>query len=165
MNGHLLEDQSYAGSLTSSTGTVAIGAEWGGASVHTGLDMAFFAVYPFVNKRMVEEISNYLLQVLGSNSYVEIVNHYKGTDVASASTIRLTTGNFFDITGTTQIDSVDITSPHESGDVIYLQFDANVQVTDGANLILEGNFSATASDILTLIRIGNAYHEVARSVN
>jgi len=167
LNGHLLEDAALTGTLTSSTGTCAIGAEWGGASLHSAFDIAFFGVYPYVNKRMLKEISKSLLVMLGGNDddYYETYEQYKGTDIASATNMRLGSGNAFDITGTTQIDSIDVTSPQETGTIIYLQFDSNPQVTDGANLKLAGNFNSSADDILVLIRIGDIFYEVSRSAN
>lgn len=44
-------------------------------------------------------------------------------------------------------------------------FESSLTVTDGNNLKLNGNFSATADDTLTLARVGSNWYEVGRSVN
>lgn len=87
----------------------------------------------------------------------------KGADVASAASMTLgTDGNMFDITGTTGITSITIKT---AGTIVFLQFDSSLTVTDGSNLLLNGNFSATANDMLTLISDGTNWHEVCRSNN
>ena len=86
----------------------------------------------------------------------------KGSDVASATSITLGSGNFFDITGTTTITGI---TAKAAGTVVILQFDSSLTVTDGSTLRLAGNFSATANDILVLISDGTNYYEVARSGN
>jgi hypothetical protein len=46
-----------------------------------------------------------------------------------------------------------------------LIFDGTPTVTDGGNLKLNGNFSATADSTLTLIYDGSNWYETARSAN
>ena len=91
------------------------------------------------------------------NSFIQQV----GSDVASASTITLSPGNIIPITGTTQIDSIDTASLQSSGSIIYLMFAASVTVADGKNLKLAGNQSATADDVLILVRKLNNFHQAA----
>ena len=86
----------------------------------------------------------------------------KGSDVASATSITLGSGNFFDITGTTTITGI---TAKAAGTVVILQFDSSLTVTDGTTLRMAGNFSATANDILVLISDGTNYYEVSRSAN
>ncbi len=93
----------------------------------------------------------------------------KGSDVASATTITLGDSNFFDITGTTQIDAMTSTG-WSPGSVVVLHFDAALTVTHntGADgFFLEGatNFISTADDTLTVIWNGSRWEEISRSIN
>lgn len=85
----------------------------------------------------------------------------KGSDVASASTVTLGDGDFFDITGTTTITSI---TAKNAGKVIWLQFDSSLTVTDGSNLKLNGNFNAVAESVLQLVSDGTNWYEVSRSL-
>lgn len=102
----------------------------------------------------------------------------QGADVASATNLTLgADGNTFEITGTTQIDLILITS-WRNGSVITLVFNESLTVrhgiaTSGSNvtILLAGaaNFSATANDTLTLVLCettagGQAWRELARTV-
>jgi len=94
-----------------------------------------------------------------------------GTDVTSASTITLTKGNYFNITGTTVIDYI-TTTTWKAGTTICLQFDSAVTINHNigsvpantAALFLNGsgNFSATAGSTLTLIYDGTYWCESSR---
>ncbi len=95
----------------------------------------------------------------------------KGSDVASANTITLGQGTYFDITGTTQINLITSTG-WDLGAQVTLQFDASVtvahnQADSGADVGIllagAGNFSATAGDTLTL-RYDGKWREVSRAV-
>lgn len=93
----------------------------------------------------------------------------KGADVASGSTITLVDGNFFDVTGTTQIDAM-ISTNWQAGSVVSLHFDAGVTVghnIGGDGFFLAGavNFVATADDTLTVVWNGNRWEELSRSIN
>jgi len=81
--------------------------------------------------------------VANSPTFSGNVKFSKGADVASATALSLgTDGNYFDITGTTSITSIDTVAV---GTVIKLHFDAIVTLTHHAtDLILPG-----AKDILT----------------
>lgn len=98
----------------------------------------------------------------------------KGADVASAATITLgNDGNYFDITGTTNIDYI-TTTGWTAGSIIVLQFDGILTVNDStatppggtANINLSAAYVSTAGDTLTLIYDGGtSFRELARSVN
>jgi uncharacterized protein (UPF0333 family) len=86
----------------------------------------------------------------------------KGADVASAATSMAlgADGNYFDITGTTGIDSI---AAQAVGKMVVLQFDGIVTVTDGGNLKLEGNFVSAAGATLVLISDGTDWYEISRA--
>ncbi|KKN71749.1 hypothetical protein LCGC14_0418150 [marine sediment metagenome] len=93
----------------------------------------------------------------------------KGSDVASATDITLGAGNYFDITGTTQIDTI-VATDWTAGSVVTLQFDASVTVKHntagvGAVMLLAGavDFSATANDTLMFVFDGTNFRELART--
>ena len=96
----------------------------------------------------------------------------KGGDVASANDITLgTDGNYFDITGTTEMQRI-LGTGWQAGSVIILQFDGSVQVTHntaagssyfGFQLSGAGNFSATAGDTLQLVFDGAWWRECSRT--
>ena len=86
----------------------------------------------------------------------------KGSDVASTAAMTLGSGNIFDITGTTTITSI---TAGTAGTIVLLQFDSSLTVTDGSNLLLAGNFSATANDTMLLYCDGTNWFEIARSAN
>ncbi len=98
---------------------------------------------------------------------------YKGGDVASATTLTLSGGNSFDITGTTTINHI-TTSNWQAGSEILLQFDASVTVTHNAGsppggtvpllLSAAGNMSATVNDTLSLWYDAVAFREKCRTV-
>ena len=84
--------------------------------------------------------------------------------VASASTITLpTASDVVSISGTTTINTIN-TAGH-SGRRVTLIFQDVLTVTDGSNLILNGNFVTTANDALTLVCDGTNWYEVSRSAN
>jgi hypothetical protein len=85
--------------------------------------------------------------------------------VASASTLVLPRpyNNSYLITGTTGITSV--TATGWDGEIVALLFNNTLTVTDGSNLKLAGNFSATADDVLRLLCDGTNWYEVSRSNN
>lgn len=95
----------------------------------------------------------------------------KGADVASATDVTLgADGNYFDITGTTQIDTI-VATDWQAGSVVILQFDGAVTVKHntaggGASLLLSGavDFSATANDTLQLAYDGVTWREISRTV-
>ena len=81
----------------------------------------------------------------------------KGADVASNSALGVgTDGNYFDVTGTTTITSINTTGG--AGTVIKLHFDGACQLTHSAtNLILAGaqNFTTEAGDELEFVEYGS----------
>lgn len=87
----------------------------------------------------------------------------KGADVASATSITLgTDGNCFDITGTTNIQTITI---KQAGSVVLLHFDgALTLVDDTGNLELQGSsLSVAAEDEVILKSDGTNWHLVAHS--
>ena len=86
----------------------------------------------------------------------------KGADVASAaSSFTLgADGNYYDITGTTGLDSI---AAQTVGKVVALQFDDAVTVTDGGNLKLEGNFVSVTGATLVLQSDGTDWYELSRA--
>lgn len=98
----------------------------------------------------------------------------KGADVASADEITLGgDGNYFDITGTTDINHINKTG-WQAGSVVVLQFDGSLDVVHDsgspagteASILLSGagDFSATADDTLQLVYDGTTFREVSRTV-
>lgn len=94
----------------------------------------------------------------------------QGADVASANDVTLGNGNYFDVTGTTQINTIAATN-WTLGSVVILQFDGAVTVANntagtGAKVLLAGgvDFAATANDTLTLVYDGVTWRETARAV-
>lgn len=98
----------------------------------------------------------------------------KGADIASADEITLGAhGNYFDITGTTDINHINKTD-WPAGSTVVLQFDASVTVNHNAgapagteaSILLAGAvpFNATASDTLQLTFDGATWREVSRTV-
>jgi Pectate lyase superfamily protein len=84
-------------------------------------------------------------------------------DVASAATVTLPpVGARFRITGTTGITSI---TASWNGREVTLRFAAGLTVTDGSNLRLAGNLTATEDDTITLACDGTNWYEVGRSVN
>lgn len=95
----------------------------------------------------------------------------QGNDIASANDMTIgTDGNYFDITGTTQINTISIDNV-SAGTQITLQFDSNPVVKHntagaGASLLLSGSgdFASSANDTLTLMFDGTYWREIGRSV-
>ena len=97
----------------------------------------------------------------------------KGSDVASSSQITLGDGNYFDITGTTNIDYI-TTTDWQAGSVVTLQFDGALTVMHNTAplsgvtgpFMLSGaaNFAATADDTLTVVYDGSKWREISRTV-
>lgn len=117
--------------------------------------------------------NNYSLYIDdGPSRFDDRILGFQGSDVASGTTITLSKGNYFDVTGTTTINHIS-TSGWTVGSFVVLQFDASVTVThDGASppagtvpikLAAAGNFGATANDTLMLVYDGTYFREVART--
>lgn len=92
----------------------------------------------------------------------KIFNQAKGADVASGTSIALgTDGNYFDITGTTTIETI---TAKQAGTVVTLQFDGALTLDDGAgNLSLQGDFTTAAGYHIKLISDGTNWHEISRT--
>lgn len=104
--------------------------------------------------------------IITAGSNTECYHNITGdsVDIASASTIAIpATGEFFNITGTTNITSV---TASWIGRRVTLKFAGILTFTDGSNLKLGGNFVTTADDVIPLVCDGtNWYEDGARSVN
>jgi hypothetical protein len=92
----------------------------------------------------------------------------QGADVASANDITLGLGNYFDITGATEIQRI-LGTGWTAGSVVILQFDSNPNVKHGTaagsgyyGLQLDGgvDFAATAGDTLQLVFDGAWWRQV-----
>jgi parallel beta-helix repeat protein len=84
-------------------------------------------------------------------------------DIASGATITLLpSGEYFNITGTSNITSV---TASWAGRRVVLKFAGILTFTDGSNLKLAGNFVTSADDTIALVCDGTNWHEVSRSVN
>lgn len=88
----------------------------------------------------------------------------QGSDITAAATITPREGNFFVVTGNTNITSV-TAAARDKGRIITFQFSGTPTFTDGSNLKLAGNLVATADDTITLVCDGTNWIEIARSVN
>ena len=85
-------------------------------------------------------------------------------NVASASTISPPLGEDLQyITGTTNINNI---QPSQAGRIIVLNFQGGLTVSDSVgNIKLNGSFTSTVDDTLTLIYNGADWVEIARSQN
>lgn len=79
----------------------------------------------------------------------------QGTDVASAGTISLGEGGYFNITGTTTITDIDF-GTDKAGRKAHLKFAGALTLTHGANLILPGaaNITTAAGDVAEFVSEG-----------
>lgn len=93
----------------------------------------------------------------------------KGNNVASANNMTLgTDGNSFNITGTTQINTISATD-WVAGSIVYLIFTSSVTVGHnqsgtGARLFLSGsiNYAAVNNSVLGLLYDGSNWQEISR---
>ena len=104
---------------------------------------------------------NTTLSVTEALTMSSIFKAAKGDDVASAGALTLgDDGNFFDITGTTNITSI---TAKTAGTVVVLQFDGILTVTDGSNLKIRGDFVTTAESAMMLVCDGTNWYEISRA--
>ena len=111
---------------------------------------------------------------LGDHLATRSFKTIKGTDFASATNITIgTSGNTFDVTGTTTIQHFD-NANWVVGSVISLHFDGAVTLTNNAgglsgnqaNILLSGdtNFTTATGDILTfLLHDSTSWQEISRN--
>lgn len=143
------------------------GGGLGGAG--TAGQIAFFsgAAVLTSNANLAWDNTNRLFTVSGR------VRASQGADVSSANDLTLgVDGNFFKITGNTQINGI-ATTNWIAGNCITLLFSGAPTVKHNtaagagfASLYLAGgaDFSATADDLLTLVYDGTVWRETARTV-
>ena len=119
-----------------------------------GVVIAFSGNNGAINN-IVEDTSPQLGGDLDANGHQ--VQWSKGADVASNGALAVgTDGNYFDVTGTTTITSINSTGG--AGTLIKLHFDGACQLTHHAsNLILAGaeNFTTEAGDELEFVEYGS----------
>ena len=90
----------------------------------------------------------------------------RSTTLASSAALQIPIfGNEFTITGNTNITSIRASATLSEGRVITLRFNSTPTVIHGGNLVLAGNFVATANDTLTLRNMNGAWLELSRSAN
>ena len=111
---------------------------------------------------------------LGDHLATRSFKTIKGTDIASATNITIgTSGNTFDVTGTTTIQHFD-NANWVVGSVISLHFDGAVTLTNNtgglsgnqANILLSGdvNYTTSAGDIITfLLHDSTSWQEISRN--
>lgn len=99
--------------------------------------------------------------------------HGKGADIASASTITIGDGGYFDVTGTVTITDIDF-AVDVPGREVELQFDAALTLTHSATLILPGGenittaaghvarFRSEGSDVVRLVSYSGVLSNVKR---
>lgn len=96
------------------------------------------------------------------------VNFITPSSVMAQSNLRVTSGNFISVFGTTAITNIETTDTW-AGRLLVLNFQNTVTVDEGGpgtNLRIASNYSATADDTLTLFCYdGIKWYEVARSGN
>lgn len=93
----------------------------------------------------------------------------QGSNVASNSKITLGDGNFFVITGTTDISAISI-SDWTNGSIVTLKFSGVLTLTHGTAgeaMYLQGatNFTTSANDILTFVLDSGLWREISRTNN
>lgn len=115
--------------------------------------------------------------VIGDTNVVETVLRGRvlgnqGADIASANDMTLTVGNYFDITGSTEVQRI-LGTDWTAGTQVILQFDAAPLVKHGTaagasyygfQLAGAADFQASAGDTLMLVFDGAWWREVARTV-
>ena len=131
-------------------------------------EMGFVKGFDTVETLTAPQIADFITTFFHKRSYGS-----KGADVASAGTITLTQGNFFDITGTTTIDFI-TTTLWKQGTPITLQFDSAVTINHDTGsvpantgaLFLDGsvNIAFTAGSTLTVVYDGTYWRETGRMV-
>lgn len=89
-------------------------------------------------------------KLAAANVFTKTQTWTKGSDVASASALSLGDGNYFDITGTDQIDSI---GTKGVGTLVTLHFDASLTITNSADIVLPfgRDWITKAGDELTFI--------------
>ena len=99
-----------------------------------------------------------------------VLQGFKGADLTSANDMAVPAGNYVDVTGAVQINTMAVTGL-QAGTVITLQFDGAPTVKHatagaGAQFALAGSvdFTASAGDTLTVVYDGSVWREMARTV-
>lgn len=84
--------------------------------------------------------------------------------LATDDTLTIPNGTYFYLTGTAKILRI---QPVAQGRLLILYHSTTDTLVDGGNLVLNGNFNATAGDIIQLIgdAAGTNWVEISRSAN
>lgn len=88
--------------------------------------------------------------------------------IASATTLQLTAGTIFYVSGTAKITRILPVSATAYGTKVTLVSVSTDSLIDGGNLKLAGNFNGTADDVITLIYGAQAdtfFYEESRAIN
>lgn len=90
----------------------------------------------------------------------------KGPNIATAATIQIPVdGDVFSVTGNTNVTNGITVRAWDNGRIVRLIFSGTPTVSDTGTSKLNGDFVATADDVLTLTCDGTNWYEVARSAN
>lgn len=100
-----------------------------------------------------------------SNNFPEEVATVASAAALGSGVNAAKTSDIWNVTGTTTITSIHADVGPRIGRAITLQFASSLTVTDGSNLTLAGNFSATADDTMRLQYDGSNWVELSRSAN
>jgi len=121
----------------------------------------------------INNASEFSFNVLAGFVSSRRIQGNQGADVVSAATITLgNDGNYFVITGNTNVDFMTIID-WQAGAMVTLQFDGNVTVNDNTGsapvntvpFAIATSFVAGDGDTLTVIFDGTFWREISRSVN
>ena len=113
------------------------------------------------NNHYISVSGSGLMQLNGTDNRVH--DDVGPRNISAASTIALPEiTDQFVVIGTTTITALSV---GYAGRVVSLRFANTVTVTDGSNLKLAGNFSATADDVMVLESNGANWYERSRSSN
>ena len=110
---------------------------------------------------------NSIVNAISGDAGETLTVFYKGADIVSANALTLADdGNYWDITGTTNITSL---SAKPTGTVVKLHFDGALTIVhDGTNLVLSGGASylTAANDEFEFISLGSGqWRETSRSLS
>ncbi len=121
-----------------------------------------------VDVEMVSGVERLKVRNCSGVSITNTANALVDADQSMPSTASATAlaplGMTTHVTGTTTITSI-VTTNLKIGDVLTLIFDDTAQISDGNNLVLNGNFTGGANRVLTLKYDGTNFFEQSRSAN
>jgi len=93
------------------------------------------------------------------------VRYHRSAFADQDTTPSVALSNVFLVTNTVATTITDF-DDGEEGQLLLLSFaDANTTLTDGGNLLLEGNFVSTANSTILLLKVSTGWRELSRSMN